>query len=206
MKSAALTAALAVALVLSGGCGGSVPPTHYYVLEAQDVSVAPLSGALNVGVDRFDVDPPYDQDRIVYRVGDDSAEVGFYAYHRWAAPLERMLPRFVASAYADVPGLRSIEPAVPGRDYDAYLRGRVAAIEEIDTAEGQRVRIRLDLRLVIDDRDVWAAQIRESASLTADGVADVVERIRSAIDEGLRGTIADLQFALAGHGQAVAAD
>ena len=28
----------------------------------------------------------------MYRVGEDSPEVGFYAYHRWAAPLSRMLP------------------------------------------------------------------------------------------------------------------
>ena len=200
MKSATLTAAMAVALVLSGGCGGSLPPTHYYVLEPQDVNAASLPGGLNVGVDRFDVDPPYDQDRIVYRVGDESAEVGFYAYHRWAAPLERMLPRFVASAYADVPGLHSIEPVAPGRDYDAYLRGRVAAIEEIDTPEGQRVRIRLDLRLVIDDRDVWAARIRETSDVTANDVADIVERIRSAIDEGLQGTIPELQVVLTRHG------
>ena len=29
----------------------------------------------------FDVDPPFDQDRIVYRVGAESPEIGFYAYH-----------------------------------------------------------------------------------------------------------------------------
>jgi len=200
MKSATLAAALVIALPLAGGCGGSVPPTHYYVLEPQDVTAVKPSGGLNVGVDRFDVDPPYDQDRIVYRVGDDSAEVGFYAYHRWAAPLERMLPRFVASAYADVPGLHSIEPVAPGRDYDAYLRGHVAVVEEIDTPEGQRVRVRLDLRLTIDDRDVWTARIRETSDVSADEVTDIVERIRSAIDEGLRETIPELRVALARHG------
>jgi len=200
MKSATLAALMAVALSLAGGCGGRVPPTHYYMLEPQDVSAASASPGLDVGVDRFDVDPPYDQDRIVYRVGEESAEVGFYDYHRWAAPLERMLPRFVATAYSGADGLRVIEPVAPGRDYDAHLRGRVAAVEEIDTPNGPRVHIRLDLRLVIDGRDVWTARIQESSGVPTDGVAGVVERIGSVIDQGLRQTIPAFEAAVIHHG------
>ena len=63
-----LTALLVGALVLCS-CG-SVPQTHYYLLEPADFRPGSPSGSasgLAVGVKVFQVDPPYDQDRIVYR-------------------------------------------------------------------------------------------------------------------------------------------
>ena len=153
--------ALAVALPLAlCGCG-SVPPTHYYVLEPQDVPRIEAFGTatargLAIGVETFRVDPPYNQDRIVYRVDEGSAEVGFYAYHRWAAPLERMLPRVVAAAYSGVLGAKSIEPITSGRSYDAIMRGRVLVFEEIDTPDGLRVRVHVTLRLdASDGTELW---------------------------------------------------
>jgi uncharacterized lipoprotein YmbA len=90
--------ALAVAGILGtlAACGRG-PATHYYLLEPrEETSSAAAGSAATVGVRAFHVEPPYDQDRIVYRVGLESSEIGFYAYHRWAAPLSRMVPRVVA--------------------------------------------------------------------------------------------------------------
>ena len=104
----ALATTLAVAL---SGCGGP-PATHYYLLEVTPKVEARSTAAergVTVGVRSFQVDPPYDQDRIVYRVGADSPEVGFYEYHRWAAPLSHMLPRLVCAAYGDVEGVGRIQ-------------------------------------------------------------------------------------------------
>ena len=63
---------------------------------------------MNVGVKAIHVDPPYNRDSIVYRIGSDSPEVGFYAYHQWAAPLTRMLPGVVADALSGIDGLELI--------------------------------------------------------------------------------------------------
>jgi ABC-type uncharacterized transport system auxiliary subunit len=144
----------------------------------------------------FRVDPPYDQDRIVYRVGEQSAELGFYAYHRWAAPLERMIPRVVAAAFGGVPGVSSIEPVEPGRDYDAYLGGRVLAFEEIDTPDGQRVRVRLALRLFANDEELWSQTVTGGSAFTTDDVGEVVERMRSALGNALRKARPGLQVTL----------
>ena len=53
-------------------CGGKAPESHYYTLRLSTTAPGNPSGAdgLDVGVSTFHVDPPYDQDRIVYRVGD----------------------------------------------------------------------------------------------------------------------------------------
>ncbi len=93
---------------LAVGCWGRIPPTHYYVLELRgeghEVNPGPAAGGLEIGVESFAVDPPYDQDRLIYRVGEGSVEIGFYHYHRWATPLSRMLPRVVAVGLRGTPG------------------------------------------------------------------------------------------------------
>ena len=122
---------IACGLLLAGsvctvvGCR-SMPTTHYYVLEPPEMGGEARQGSqdgLAIGVREFVVDPPYDQDQLVYRSGGDSSEIGFYAYHRWAAPLGRLLPMAVASALTGVPGVASVEPVTSNGEYDAILTG-----------------------------------------------------------------------------------
>jgi uncharacterized lipoprotein YmbA len=199
MNRAGASVFLATVLVAAlGGCGSPVPRTHYYVLEPQDVSrTGAASEGWDIGVETFRVDPPYDQDKIVYRVGEDSVEVGFYPYHRWAAPLARMLPHVAAAAFDGVPGARSIEAADSRRDYDAHLSGRVLVLEEVDSPDGQRVRVRLALRLYADDGEIWSDTVAGEASLSSNDVGDVVQQMRSALDDALRDARSGLQAALA---------
>ena len=196
MKPAASFLALVIAALGLCSCR-TLPQTHYYVLEPQDVSSAEASGSgVTIGVE-FQVDPIYDQDRIVYRIGEDTTEVGFYAYHRWAAPLSRMLPGVVAAGLAGVGGVERIEPATQGRDYDAYLRGRVLAFEEIDTPEGERILVRLTLTLLTGDgRELWVEMLDHEAALSTGDVRGVVERMQAALDEGLRASRPGLERAL----------
>jgi ABC-type uncharacterized transport system auxiliary subunit len=201
MKPSAVSLTLPFVLVLAlGGCGGRLPQTHYYVLEPQDVPrhdpATAVLGGWAIGVETFRVDPPYDQDRIVYRVGKNSPEVGFYAYHRWAAPLARMLPRVVAAAFGGISGMKSIEPIAPGRRYDAYIGGRVLAFEEIDTPEGHRVRVRLALHLSTDDEEMWSSTVTGQVALSSDDVGDVVIEMRSALADALRSARPGIQVAL----------
>lgn len=178
--------AVVVLLVTIASCGGRVPPTHYYVLEPNPAEQGnPSSGSgdgITVGVKPFRVDPPYDQDRIVYRLRERSSEVGFYAYHRWAAPLSRMLPVVVADGLAETEGLRAIEPVVAGREYDAYLVGRVLALEEIDHRDGQDVRLRLALELRLSDGpEIWSRTVEGQETIDTDEVGDVVERMNQVL-------------------------
>jgi ABC-type uncharacterized transport system auxiliary subunit len=195
MKPARLILAFVVATIVAG-CGGRVPMTHYYVLDTHVVAGNVDRDGWTVGVDPFTVDPPYDQDRIVYRVGDDTAEVGFYAYHRWASPLARMLPRVVADELGDVAGVRTIEPVAFGRKYDARLGGRVLAFEEIDTPEGETVRVVIRLHLLVDDEEVWSKTASGRGEVSAAEVVEVVHQMRSALSEALQGMRPGLQSAL----------
>ena len=200
MKLAASSAAVVVALALCG-CGG-VPKTHYYVLQAHHVAAAEAFGhsgqrGRTVGVHPLQVDPPYDQDRIVYRIGEASAEIGFYAYHRWATPLSRMLPRVMAAGLTGLSGVERIEPVVPGREYDAYLGGRVISLEEIDTSDGPTVQVQLMITLFDANGDeLWSQTVVQRAVVPGKSVAEVVDGMSDALTDALTALRPGLENAL----------
>jgi uncharacterized lipoprotein YmbA len=190
--------AVAVLLAVTVGCG-SLPTTHYYLLEPQNMAAHPHHRpGVSIGVAPFQVDSPYDQDRIVYRVGSTSAEVGYYAYHRWAAPLSRMLPRVVAGAFGNLPGVATIEPQATGRDYDATLHGRVVALEEVDSSSGAGVHLVLTLTLLDPQgTKLWSRSLTSPKTAeTTDEVSEVVTRMQSALQRMLGTAGPDLQRSL----------
>ncbi len=176
---------------LIAGCAGGLPPTHYYVLRPPPEARGEAPGAavedgLAIGVEAFAVDPPYDQDRIVYRRGRDSSEVGFYAYHRWASPPGRLVSVALADGLRGTPGIAAIEPAASTGDYSARLRGRVIYLEEVDSEEVQEARVALELELW--DRNgqtLWSQTVSGTASGQATSGDEVVLLLRRAFDGAL---------------------
>ena len=181
---------LLLALLLVTGCR-SAPTTRYYVLAPTRTtpvaaSSSSESSSLRIGVEPFTVDPPYDRDQLVYRLGVDSVEVGFYSYHRWAAPLSDLVAVAMAEGLRGTPGIETIEPWSSGGDYDALLRGRVIYLEEIDVPGQQEARLRLELRLVsVDGSTLWSQEVSGSASGQSETVAQIVEQLYAAFDEAL---------------------
>lgn len=181
----------AVILLLSAGftACGSIPSTHYYLLEWKQEMPAPSESSqtpplLSIGVQSFFIDPPYDQDRIVFRAAPDTPESGFYAYHRWAAPLSRMLPRMVADGLKPTAGIASIEPVFPGRDYQAILEGRLVSLVEVDTEQGHEARVRLALTLRLPDGSpLWSISLEGKAVTRTSQVKSVVEKMNSVLTE-----------------------
>ena len=169
----------------------SAPTTRYYVLAPSNT--APETEAtstgepgLRIGVEPFTVDPPYDRDQLVYRLGVDSVEVGFYSYHRWAAPLSELVAVAMAEGLRGAPGIGSIEPWTSGGEYDALLHGRVLYLEEIDVPGQQEARLRLELRLVdLEGSMIWSQEVFGSAAGQSDTVAQIVEQLYVAFDQAL---------------------
>jgi len=129
------------------------------------------------------VDPPYDQDRLVYRKGEGSAEVGFYSHHRWASPLGRLLAAAMAEGLRGTSGIASLEPAESSGTYSARLGGRLIYLEEVESPDGQRVRIGLEMELRAKDGKVlWTASLAGSASGNASSGTEVLGQVRQAFD------------------------
>lgn len=190
-----LTAALAC---------GSIPATHYYVLAPAAAAADPgdlnegarqdgprqddvrpggvRPGGVRLGVETFVVDPPYDQDRLVYRVGRDAPEVGFYDHHRWAAPPGRLVATALAAGLAGTPGVAAVEPATADGRYTALLAGRVVALEEVDLPDRQLARIQVDLKL-FDDAGalVWSRLVTAEEGERAETASDVMLQMQRAV-------------------------
>ena len=189
MKTRRIALWLALPLLLSA-CR-SAPTTRYYVLaptRAAVVTTPPAEEAagLRVGVEPFTVDPPYDRDQLVYRLGADSVEVGFYAYHRWAAPLSDLVAVAMADGLRGVPGIELIEPWTSAGEYTALLHGRVVYLEEIDLPGQQEARVRMELRLTdLEGSILWSAEVSGSASGQSETVEEIVEQLYAAFDQAL---------------------
>lgn len=168
-----------------------MPPTRYYVLRPPPEARSEAPGAavedgLAIGVEAFAVDPPYDQDRIVYRRGRGSSEVGFYAYHRWASPPGRLVAVALAEGLRGTRGIAAIEPATSTGDYSARLRGRVIYLEEVDSQDGQEARVALALELWDRNGQVlWSQTVSGTATGLATSGDEVALLLRRAFDSAL---------------------
>ncbi|MEM7583192.1 MAG: ABC-type transport auxiliary lipoprotein family protein [Acidobacteriota bacterium] len=184
------------------GCR-SMPETHYYTLVASagaygqsavvqsadvqgaDVPAAKADAGITLGVEPFVVDPPYDQGLLVYRLGRDAIEVGFYDYHRWASPLGSLVAAAFVEGLRSSPDLAGSELAMSKRSYSAVLEGRVVTFEEIDIPPGQLVRIRLELLLQSPDGEkLWQRTLASESQVDAESATEIVDQLRRDL-EGL---------------------
>lgn len=178
--------AVTIGALAAGACR-SQPPSHLYVIAQPDAAMATAAtSGLRLAVRPFRVEPPYDDARLVYRVGSDSPEIGFYAYHRWAAPLGDQLAQAAIASFADLPDVGSIFRAAVGREHDAVLVGRLLYLEELDLPGEQIAHIGVELALLDEGgREVWAETVSGRVSGRADEVSEIVMGMRRATFEAL---------------------
>jgi uncharacterized lipoprotein YmbA len=186
-------------MAVAWGCVGSLPETHYYALSvpqnADSRTGALQSEGLMIGIESFAVDPPYDQDRLVYRPSTGSTEVGFYSYHRWAAPLGRLVAVALGEGLRGTAGVTSIEPALANGIYSARLRGRVTYFEEIESATIREARLSIDIELLdLSGEVLWAETLTGAAR--SDGGEEPIAHFNRAFDDLLTQARAGLASAL----------
>ncbi len=183
------------ALLLATACS-AVPEIRYFDLtqsatssavngdvEDPKISAAP-SKSPHWAVAELAVDPPYDQDRLVYRQTATSSEVGFYEFTRWAAPLGQILQRELVRRLDEPQDFAYVEAMEMGHLYHRVLRGRVLQAEEVDQGDGSiTARLRLDLELEDGDGGLcWRGEIAGQASGHAKDGAEVMALFQRAAD------------------------
>lgn len=147
-------AALVVLIGLGMACASrGLPATRYYTLtgspelptETEPIAADGEAPGWTIAVELLEVAIPYDQDRLVHRASTGSIEVGFYNYHRWAAPLGRLAQAALLDRLAGASGVASVRVAGTGSP-NAVLGGRVLHVEELAGAD-PRVRVAFELEL-----------------------------------------------------------
>lgn len=175
------------------GCG-SVPETYYYMPTYEPAAATndhtPLD--LVLGVEKFQSEVAYSDDRIIYR--ESPFEVKYYNYRRWIAE-PRHLVTEKAIAHAKRSGIFSdvvSYPSIVRLDY--LLRGRLLAFEEWDAEESWhgKVAISVELYNVAKDEIVWRSTFEKMTVAEKRLPVAVVE----AIGKSLQACLDDMVTAL----------
>jgi ABC-type uncharacterized transport system auxiliary subunit len=147
---------------------------------------SPLRGRISVS--RFETPGIYDDENIVYRIGD--SEYGAYGSREWALPLGDMLGIMAEQVLRrqDLAQDAVFEPR--SRDQFAYQwRGSVRQFEEVDEGSTIRAAVHLEARLlrVSDDSLLWHGDRLVEITVTEHTMPRIVgalsEAAQSALEE-----------------------
>jgi ABC-type uncharacterized transport system auxiliary subunit len=180
---------------LLSACGG-VPETYYYTLAFEHDAPrhdghAPLPFAL--GVEKFQSEVIYDDDRIIYR--DSPFEVKYYFYRRWVAPPRHLVTEKVLSYLSDRGLFEKVTtyPSIVNVKY--VLNGHLLAFEEWDERNNWygKVAFKASLSEPSTQRVIWQGKFEHLQPVAKKIPAAVVE----ALSLSMKKCLEDLVQALA---------
>jgi uncharacterized lipoprotein YmbA len=159
-----MTRLLLLALVLAAGCG-SAPQTQYYALALPAAQPRAEQGRGVLSVEELSVAAAYDDQRIVYRKS--PYRFDYYEYHQWSSAPSQAITDYVRDALEQSGRFERVTDE-RSKDTTLVLRGRIAAVEEVDVTPTEWVG-RVDLELFAEDpqtgRVVWSKRFRERRPL-----------------------------------------
>ncbi len=181
--------------------GGDVPEARFYTLAIDSIDSAARAPAaprttLRLAVDDVKIAPEYRTDRLAYR--ESPYDIGYYGYHRWAAPPEALVRRALRERLAAAGLFASVEEATGGAA-DLRLEGVVEAIVEVD-AKGRwsgRLALALALRDPARPEAILSRRYDVSRPAAAKAPIEVVKAIGAALDDAVAAFVADAEKALA---------
>lgn len=186
---------LFAACFLLQGCGG-VPETFYYTVAfeaSQPINDGHSPLPLALGVEKFQSEMIYDDDRIIYR--DSPFEIKYYYYRRWVAPPRHLVTEKVLSHLSES-GLFERVTAYPSMVNVKYvLSGRLLAFEEWDEQDKWygKVSFKASLYDPATQRVAWSGTFAHQQPVARKIPTAVVE----AISLSLKQCLDDLAKALA---------
>jgi ABC-type uncharacterized transport system auxiliary subunit len=187
-----------VLLLVAGAACGKTPATNFYTINLPAPSEAGSApAAWQVGVERPRASHLLRQDRIVYFTSGN--ELNFYQYHRWAEPpvflvQSALIRRLQAAGLFD-----NVVPYRAQKGLDYVVRGRLLAMEEVDSPSGVTARFGLELELVRqkDAVVVWSGRATRERPVATNSVEAVVEAMGGCVGESLDELAGSLRGALA---------
>ena len=179
--------AVCLLLGLSLAACGKVPPTYYYTVRYQGPH-SPASAVLEarLGVAIPEAEHLLRQDRIVYFTG--GSELNYYQYHRWAESPTFMVQSLLLRQLRGARLFTAIVPYRAQKGLDYVLRGRLLALEEVDSGPSNIIaRFGLELELVRqeDGQVVWTGRAQRERSVASKTVGALVEALNGCVAEVL---------------------
>ncbi|MBN1155194.1 membrane integrity-associated transporter subunit PqiC [candidate division KSB1 bacterium] len=180
----------------------SVPEIHYYLLDYQlndtDSYQQPKFDKI-LGVQKFDIAPLYDQDKIVYR--ESVYEGKFYNYHRWIAPLDEMITEKTIEHITASDLFQNVIRFPADVKVDYILAGKILAFEEWDQDQQWFAHIRLMLELIEsnDRTTLWKDIIDIKNPVPRKQPLDLVKAMNEGFKESIENTLIELESSISGN-------
>jgi ABC-type uncharacterized transport system auxiliary subunit len=138
------------ALLLIAACG-KMPSMHYYDLRypaAVDNAQSSSKYAKTLAISSFTAPSLYRQNRVLYRDGNTSNQVGYYDDLRWTSPPTELLTQAALTHFRNSRLFANVIPFSDRSNCDFVLRARIVELEEIDLPDGYHGRVTLQAELL----------------------------------------------------------
>lgn len=172
--------AAALVLTLGAGCLGELPRMRYYDLRTENIEPQNNGARLVLGVAPFEVDPTYDDVRMVYRTS--PYQIDYYEYHQWSAPPGLLVQSYFQRALQETRLFERVVSA-PNPNAEGTLSGRIEALEEVDISDERwvgRVQLELELRDA-EGETQWAMRFQEQREVEPRSPAGLARAISAAL-------------------------
>ena len=191
--SAVLISGAALLLCFIIAACGAVRPVKYYRVEAAPAAAPSTDSPYPITLILGQISAPdlFRDDRLVYSNG--SVELGAYNDHRWAEPPPEMIGNMLLESLRASGRYRTVEKISSNARGDYILRGRLLALNEVDTAQ---IMARFGIELELFDRKVgavvWTQSYSHDEQVNSKTISAVVEALQTNVRAGLQQLTASL--------------
>ena len=180
------------------GCA-SVPPTHYYTFQPQiglSSDVASSTYPLTIGVEVYEAEIPYQQEKIVFRTS--PYEVNFYEYHRWLRSPTDLVTEQVQQLLAASGLFRRVQSYTYESEPDYVIRGRILLFDQWYTGASSSVQVGIQHQLIqfTPEQVIWSDIIEATVSVATLDIVETVKGFESAVQKNILQAIAAMEKAL----------
>jgi uncharacterized lipoprotein YmbA len=186
-KTVTTTVFCLATLAILVGCGGVRYPKYYTLnLPAPPDPPASENAHATLAVREFRAPTYIRQGAIVYKTSPE--QIGFYAYHRWAAdPSDAVTNAIIDRLRAS--GAFAVVKPYDGRPGVSYvLSGRLEKLDEFDYEGGVKVEIAVSAQMTstATGATVWSNAVSEVGDVNKHDVPAVVSEMNSTMERAIK--------------------
>jgi uncharacterized lipoprotein YmbA len=180
-------------LVILSGCGRVRYPQYYTLNLPAPPDPPPSENAHAILAIREFSAPPYlRRGAIVYKTSPE--QIGFYAYHRWAADPREVVTNAVMDRLRASAAFAFVKPYDGRPDASYVLSGRLEKLDEIDYEGGVKVGVALSAEMtsMASGETVWSNAVSEVGDVNKHEVSAVVSKMNGTMDRAIQALLSSM--------------
>jgi ABC-type uncharacterized transport system auxiliary subunit len=160
---------------------------------------APFRYAVVIGIEPFDAEPSYQQDRIIFRTS--PYEVNFYEYHRWLVLPNELVTDQVYRLFAASDLFQHVHTYGFEAYADYILQGKIAMFDQWyhgdETSSTIRIGIYYRFITTEDEQVLWMDSIETTTDVHSVEMVETVKGFESALHANIQDALEAIDTVLA---------